>query len=252
MLLTLLKHEYKYIIKSFSVVYALFFGITIVFKIMLHMFIAKDGEFSSTFTATLFWIFAISWYVFLFIIGLMTITNNSRRFKKSMFGPEGYLTNTLPVSTSTNIIAKIIAGATNYVVSYFAVALSCNILIIGIDGSGKAMKAISEGIGELFTEHFDYVFAFFFCSFFTYLAFLLFCYMLGALSSMIGGSKVKSFFIGFGLIIANIFVFSAIVTALDDTSALGIMFAIGFYYMIIAAVEFLIVHNIVKNHLNLQ
>lgn len=252
MLLTLLKHEYKYIIKSFSIVYALFFIITIVFKILLHMAIAEDGEFSNSFMATLFWIFAISWYVFLFIIGLLTITNNSRRFKKSMFGPEGYLTNTLPVTTSSNIIAKIIAGATNYIVSYIAVALSVNILVVGIKGSSKAMKLVREGIGELFADHFDLVFAFFFCSLFTYLAFLLFCYMLSAFSSMIGGSKVKSFFIGLGLIVANIFIFSAIITALDDSTAVGSMFAVGFYYMILAAVEFLVVHNIVKNHLNLQ
>ena len=250
MLLTLLKHEYKYIIKSFSVIYALFFAVTIVFKILLHL--AVGDNIDNNFMGIIFIIFAVTWYVFLFIIGLLTISNNSRRFKKSMFGPEGYLTNTLPVATSSNIIAKIIAGATNYVFSYIAIVLSVNILVIGFEGSGKAMKMITEGIGELFADHFDYVFAFFFCSLFTYLAFLLFCYMLGAISSMIGGSKVKSFFIGFGLIVANIFVFSAIVTALDGTSGLGILFAVGFFYMIISAVEFLVVLNICKNHLNLQ
>ncbi|MBR4627394.1 MAG: hypothetical protein IKO47_06820 [Ruminococcus sp.] len=249
MFLKLLKHEYKYIIKSFTLVYALFFGVTIILKIFIHM--AIGGSSGSAFN-TLAGIFAVTWYIFMLIIGLMTITNNARRFKKSMFGPEGYLTNTLPVSTSSNIIAKIVAGATNYVVSYIAVCLSINILIIGIKGSNKVIKGIKEGIGEAFTDHFDVVFAFFFCSTFVYLAFLLFCYMLTSLSSMIGGSKAKSVLLGIGLWIANIFVFTMLVEMFDGTSAAGAMFGIGFFYMIIAGIEFAIVHNIVKNHLNLQ
>ncbi len=251
MLLTLLKHEYKYIIKTFTFIYAVFFAITLVFKILLHIAVDEHGDVSSSFT-TIFVIFAVMWYVSFFIIGLMTITNNTRRFKKSMFGPEGYLSNTLPVTTTSLIVAKIIAGATNYVLSYIAILLSVNILVIGFEGSNKAMKAIVDGVGELFSDHFDIVFAFFFFSAALYLAFILYCYMLSSISSMIGGSKAKSFGIGFGLFILNILIVSALSEALDGSSTIGIFFGMGTYYLIVAVIEFLVVHNIVKNKLNLQ
>ena len=63
---------------------------------------------------------------------------------------------------------------------------------------------------------------------------------------------VKSFFIGLGLIFGNIFMLSMIAEMIDANTAIGVFYSYALYFTCIAAIEFLVINNIVKNKLNLQ
>ena len=259
----LLKHEYIYIFKSFAPIYGIYLALTLVFKLLITLDCNSSVSDNSTTFDVAFYIVAITFYLFTFILALLTISNNVKRFKDNMFSHEGYLTNTLPVTPNQHILAKLIAGASNYLASFFVILMAINILLIGLSDFRILNKAIANVAKDTVTKHFSEFISFLLCSVAVYCAFMLFCYMVSSITSVIGGKKA----VGAGIVIlaffANIFIISmisditlSIVKSMSDCSyefeTIITFLLYAAVYSVIAVIEFLITANNIKKHLNLQ
>ena len=131
MLGKLLKYEFIYLVKDFTRTYIIYGAEVLVFTIL----IAISGHGSAY--GTLLGIFAVIYYIFTLVLALLTISHNVRRFKKNMFSHEGYLTNTLPVTPAQHVIAKVIVGAVNYMISFLVIYLGMLILSAGSGNAGE-------------------------------------------------------------------------------------------------------------------
>ena len=199
---------------------------------------------------TLLIIFLIIYYIFTLILALLTISHNSRRFKKNMFSHEGYLTNTLPVTPTQHIIAKVIVGAVNYILSFFVIFIGIEVLLSGIGIEKYLSRWLSEYLDYL--DDIGILFPMFLQLATGYLAFLLFCYLISSVSSMIGGSKGLAALLAIGIIIAYIFIITVMSVQLEDSTESAKMYVFSLFHAILAAIEFGTVIYIIKNKLNLQ
>ena len=248
MLGKLIKHEFRFLIKDFTRTY-IFYGVSVLI-LKLLIVISGDGRSVGTAMATLLAIFAIIYYIFTFILALLTISHNVRRFKKNMYSQEGYLTNTLPVTPAQHVIAKVIGGFVNYVLSFFAIFIGLEILLAGTGASKYLTQGISEAMEKL--SEYGLLIPMFLQLATAYLALLLFCYVISSVSSMIGGSKGLSALLALGIIIGYIFATVMLTESLIHSEPDTIMYVFALFFGICAGIEFYAVTYIIKHKLNLQ
>ena len=132
-----------------------------------------------------------------------------------MFSHEGYLTNTLPVTPAQHVIAKVIVGAVNYMISFLVIYLGMLILSAGSGNAGEFRRIMDFSFKLL--DKFDMLFPTFLMMATGYLALLLCCYMLSSISSMIGGSKGKSAALAVLIIIGYIMLTTLISSSMQST-----------------------------------
>ncbi|MBQ8921798.1 MAG: hypothetical protein IJ060_06510 [Oscillospiraceae bacterium] len=250
MLGKLIKHEFIFMIKDFTRTYIIYGAVVLILKLLLS--IGTSSSNPSTSFVTLFTIFAVIYYIFTFVLALLTISHNVRRFKKNMFSHEGYLTNTLPVTPAQHVVAKVVVGLVNYILSFLVVFIGLEILLAGTGLSGYLEKTL-EGVIEILDD-FGLLFPTFLSMLTGYLALLLFCYLISSVTCMIGGKKSLGALLAIGLIIAYIFTVTMITAALADngSDSENVLYIFSLFHGVIAAVEFAFVINIIKNKLNLQ
>ncbi len=248
MLGKLIKHEFIYLIKDFTRTYIIYGAVVLILKLLLSIAIHDNDP--GTALTTLLIIFLIIYYIFTLILALLTISHNSRRFKKNMFSHEGYLTNTLPVTPTQHIIAKVIVGAVNYILSFFVIFIGIEVLLSGIGIEKYLSRWLSEYLDYL--DDIGILFPMFLQLATGYLAFLLFCYLISSVSSMIGGSKGLAALLAIGIIIAYIFIITVMSVQLEDSTESAKMYVFSLFHAILAAIEFGTVTYIIKNKLNLQ
>ncbi|MBR3267430.1 MAG: hypothetical protein IKI58_01680 [Oscillospiraceae bacterium] len=248
MLGKLIKHEFIYLIKDFTRTYIIYGAVVLILKLLLSIAIHDNDP--GTALTTLLIIFLIIYYIFTLILALLTISHNSRRFKKNMFSHEGYLTNTLPVTPTQHIIAKVIVGAVNYILSFFVIFIGIEVLLSGIGIEKYLSRWLSEYLDYL--DDIGILFPMFLQLATGYLAFLLFCYLISSVSSMIGGSKGLAALLAIGIIIAYIFIITVMSVQLEDSTESAKMYVFSLFHAILAAIEFGTVIYIIKNKLNLQ
>lgn len=253
MLKKLLKYEFIYLIKDFKRIY-ITYGISVAVVSLLMLFDKTAISDFSAFTAftILLIMFALVYYIFTILLAFMTISHNVRRFKKNMFSHEGYLTNTLPVTPAQHIIAKVIAGAVNYVLSFLAIYFGLLIISLCSGGLNSVTRLLEYGF-EIISD-IGLVVPLFLSLATGFLAVLLFCYLATSISSMQGGSKGGATALVVLAVFGYSFLYSAISSALisNGVSTEGVMYFFAFFYAVCAAVEFALVTNIIKNKLNLQ
>ena len=253
MLKKLLKYEFIFLSKDFTRIY-IAYGINVAIVSLLMLLDRSATSNHSAFTALtiLLMMFAVVYYVFTVLLAFMTISHNVKRFKKNLFSHEGYLTNTLPVTPAQHVIAKVIAGAVNYVLSFLVIYVG--LLIISLCSGGT--DSLSKTLDFAFTilDNFGLLFPMFLSLATGYLAVLLCCYLVTALSSMQGGSKGGGTALAVAIIIGYSFLYSGISSALysNGVSTEGVMYFFAFFFAVCAAIEFALVTNIIKNKLNLQ
>ncbi|MBQ8961431.1 MAG: hypothetical protein IJ071_09535 [Ruminococcus sp.] len=256
MLGKLIKHEYIYIIKTFTPVYIVYLIAALLvrcFTFLADSDFEPEGAFGFTIVAVVFCITTVFGFLAAFM-AMMTIVSNVRRFKKNMFSDEGYLTNTLPVTATEHIAAKVIAGATNYIISF--IVLFIGIFIVSNEASIGVIKDLYEVIiddaipvgvklsGVLL-------------SFMVFLSLLLLFYLTTALNSMTNskgclGALVLGAALFFG-IFAISRIFAEMMTTdffLENPTASILIFCA--FFAACSAVMYVILVNIIKNHLNLQ
>jgi len=255
MLGKLLKHEMLYLIKTFSPLYVVY----LILAASVRLLALFDKPASSITEGPAFYtlivfagIVGIAYGVLTGILALLTMIDNIRRFKNNMFTDEGYLTNTLPVTATEHIVAKLTAGIINYVTSLLVIMLGLFIV------SGEAGTTMAHAVWDLVVSD-DIEITTKLCSlllgFMVYISIQLLGYLVAALNNMVNSFKgFLSFGLGFAAVIFGIIMISRI-TAFAYSGDLNgnqtILCICGFLLLCCIGMYLLIV-NIIKNHLNLQ
>ncbi|MDF9824722.1 hypothetical protein M2475_000950 [Breznakia sp. PF5-3] len=122
-MLKLLKHEFKVNRTSFLALYLVVIGLSIILRLSNFTNITDDT--ASIFIGLLMMLYVfgiLAAYIYVFVAVI-------RSFNKSMFKKSGYLTMTLPVSTTSKIISKMLMASFWFIVSTIVIILSLMILI---------------------------------------------------------------------------------------------------------------------------
>ena len=152
----MLKKLYKYDWKSVSMLLLVLHGVLLAYSIIGRLAIAIAENFSSgagtdidtpaSLSTTIFGMGAVAYILIyaIFIVGIVlaTILYLAVRMQKSLFSDEGYLTNTLPVSSDKLLWSKILWN------DFLCVALSILILVSYPD----TMQDIVNGFQTFFTS----------------------------------------------------------------------------------------------------
>lgn len=139
----MLKKLYKYDWRSVSMLLLILHGVLLAYSIIGRLSVAVADNFFSgsgknfdaqiSLSSTLFGMGAVLYILIyiVFIVGIIlaTILYLAVRMQKSLFSDEGYLTNTLPVSSDQLLWSKILIFWTWLLIDFFCVALSVFILI---------------------------------------------------------------------------------------------------------------------------
>ena len=158
----MLKKLYKYDWKSVSMLLLVLHGVLLAYSIIGRLAIAIAENFSSgvdtgidtrvSLITTIFGMGAVAYILIyaIFIVGIVlaTILYLAVRMQKSLFSDEGYLTNTLPVSSDKLLWSKILVFWTWSAIDFLCVALSILILVSYPD----TMQDIVNGFQTFFTS----------------------------------------------------------------------------------------------------
>ncbi|HJB35513.1 MAG TPA: hypothetical protein H9775_13440 [Candidatus Blautia merdipullorum] len=158
----MLKKLYKYDWKSVSMLLLVLHGVLLAYSIIGRLAIAIAENFSSgagtdidtpaSLSTTIFGMGAVAYILIyaIFIVGIVlaTILYLAVRMQKSLFSDEGYLTNTLPVSSNKLLWSKILVFWTWSAINFLCVALSILILVSYPD----TMQDIVNGFQTFFTS----------------------------------------------------------------------------------------------------
>ena len=158
----MLKKLYKYDWKSVSMLLLVLHGVLLAYSIIGRLAIAIAENFSSgagtdidtpaSLSTTIFGMGAVAYILIyaIFIVGIVlaTILYLAVRMQKSLFSDEGYLTNTLPVSSDKLLWSKILVFWTWSAIDFLCVALSILILVSYPD----TMQDIVNGFQTFFTS----------------------------------------------------------------------------------------------------
>ncbi len=158
----MLKKLYKYDWKSVSMLLLVLHGVLLAYSIIGRLAIAIAENFSSgagtdidtpaSLSTTIFGMGAVAYILIyaIFIVGIVlaTILYLAVRMQKSLFSDEGYLTNTLPVSSDKLLWSKILVFWTWSAINFLCVALSILILVSYPD----TMQDIVNGFQTFFTS----------------------------------------------------------------------------------------------------
>ncbi|MBR2284729.1 MAG: hypothetical protein IJ874_10005 [Ruminococcus sp.] len=258
MLRKLVKHEYIYLIKTFTPIYIIYLASAAalrLFTLFGYDFIDSAAKAANPviYSMTIIYFFVVAAFTILAsVMAILTMADNVRRFKNNMFTDEGYLTNTLPVTATEHIAAKLIAGCTNFLCS-FAV-LTLGLFIASRSSTSFILKAIWEAITDPDVEISEKL-TIILLIFMVYITFQLLGYLAVSLSSMANGGRgflggiVGAFSTVFGLI------FISRVAAFSVAGGLGAvpsMLMVCLVLLVFCVIMGLIVTMIIKNHLNLQ
>ena len=137
----LLKHEFIYYIRTFG----LFLPIVLAMGVMTKVCLLLNNEtlISTLAISSSVMMLAVSCFALMLMASFIGIV----RFYKNMYGAEGYLTLTLPVSHAQHIFVKLFVALVAEAACLLTVILS-----VLIAGSGEALSELLAIFGEAFRE----------------------------------------------------------------------------------------------------
>lgn len=261
MLSKLFKHEFKYYVRIYSAIY-----IIIAVTAVLTKFLPTLVEGVSEDSETLFHI-VVFFFISLLIGGITFILFGAsiisyfvgiKRFNKSMFSSEGYLTNTLPVTSASLIAVKLITTVVFYIITRIVCSFVWQIVLLDdFDFSTLLLEFGTSShdapIGEAVSD--------FFSGIISYSAFILMSYMCLAMQSSLRMSKFLSVLCAIGMLFANVIALAIILGIASGVTGKDILrdeFAqieniISIvYYAVICTGLFFITNLLVSKKLNLE
>lgn len=284
MLRKLLKYELKATSRIFLPMYGLLFLFSIA---MLIMFKTTSGTFSTTPMAIIGFLIGIGYGALVAAIFVMTVVISIQRFNRNLLGHEGYLSLTLPTTIAQHIWAKLLVSCLWVILSCVSLAISI-IIMAANDNMVRVLSSMFSSIGKATQMYGGSVWAMGFSILAVIVTALLQCilgvYMAIAVGSLcpkhrvltgigaytlggiVQGTAGYFFFRGFdkatsaGGILENWF---QTLSARDNISQVEFdirqmhMFSIALgsmtiFFLVFCAIFFVITHQILKNHLNLQ
>lgn len=146
MLSKLMKHEWAATSKLLLPLYIILCIITVLGKILL-LAVGNVDMFSP-----ILGLLTVFYVLYLFIIAAVTQIFLIVRFYKNMFTDEGYLTNTLPVTSTQLINSKLIVAFCWNIINI--VFITCSIFVIVV--SSETIPYIREGLNEAYKAFYSY------------------------------------------------------------------------------------------------
>ncbi|KXT78619.1 hypothetical protein [Streptococcus sp. DD13] len=124
----LLKYEFKFVGKLYFAIYATILALSVVIGLMSSRLILEVlGSATASSLPVLSFLTGVL-IILLFVGIIITYTMIASRFKQSIFGRQGYLTLTLPVSTHQLILVKVLSGIFWILTSLVVTVLSLYII----------------------------------------------------------------------------------------------------------------------------
>jgi len=284
----MLRKLLKYELKATSRIFLPMYGLLLLFSIaMLIMFKNTSGNFGTTPMAIIGFLIGLGYTVLVTAIFVMTIVISIQRFNHNLLGHEGYLSFTLPATIAQHIWAKLLISCLWVILSCIALVISIMIMSAN-DNMMRVFSSIFSSIGKATQMYGGSVWTMGFSLLAVVVTSLLECvlgvYMAIAVGSLCPKHRVLTgigaYTLG-GIIqgIVGYFCFKGFDRA---TSANGIlagwfqtlsvsenisqleidiremhMFSIALggtaiFFLVFCAIFFVITHQILKNHLNLQ
>ncbi|EHJ53276.1 hypothetical protein [Streptococcus macacae] len=157
----LLKYEFKSVGSWFFGLYGLAIALSLFLGIWLRFNITFSGssDYRADFNSNVQGVFAsllfsllLAVFITIFIATLLLII---RRFYNNIFGREGYLTLTLPVSTHNILLSKLAAALIWIICSCFVSLFSVFLLVAPWLGSALRSHYLSNGLSDLFNTLFN-------------------------------------------------------------------------------------------------
>lgn len=264
MLGKLLKYEFRYYIKRFIAMFAVVIGAAALIRILFLSYGVSFDDFYSSYNlaaresevfSVLFSLLQMILSVSASVLSVYAIAGAVSRFHTSLYTDEGYLMNTLPVSSETHLLSKLISAIACYAAS-MGVIFGANVLAYGAEVyhsniSFSFITLLFEG------EEPSTIAVTILLTFFIFLAFILMCYMCESIRNKSGGKRGAAVALGTLLVFLN-FVVMVFVMAFfevlsgDDVSGMTFFIVSTVYYAVVSAVLFIITNNLIKNHLNLE
>ncbi len=143
---------FKYEFKACSRVIFPVFGAAIIMSVMAALSLAiTPSSISNTSQAVIGVLISLVMIVFAFLLFasmLLSFVFAIRRFKVNLLGKEGYLMNTLPVSSLSNVMAKLFCSLIFQILSVI-VAIIC-ILLCTVLSNKEYISEAFEAIGDIF------------------------------------------------------------------------------------------------------
>lgn len=261
MLGKLFKHEFIYTAKRFIPLYIIGFAAAGVMRLLSEVTEIDSMELTDN-LAVMFIYSSL-----LIAIGMATVVltiyamfSSIPRFHKNMFSDEGYLTNTLPVSSYSHVLCKFLTGLVWYIITVLVVAL-IQFISFG-EWEGALISTPSILTAQLTESSPAETILSFYSSVASYSAFILMCYMCDSIRAMSGGKTSAAVFMAIGFVILNGIVLSFIYGAISTLSETKYESSVqllnvrsivsSIYYTIVAFAMFFITGRNLKERLNLQ
>jgi hypothetical protein len=149
MLVKLMKYELKATARTLIPLYIALLTFAIINKIFIGTGLADrlEGFGSIPFILSIFGYGCTMAAVF-----IVTFFVIIQRFYKNLLGDEGYLMNTLPVTTTTNLISKLSIATLWNIISGFVAVLSILIMAFNPDAFSRFFQELFKGLSEGYSE----------------------------------------------------------------------------------------------------
>lgn len=140
----------KYEIKASGRILLPIYGAVLIMGVISTLFVrtTPDMDWSNTVMTALTVVSVVLFFGLIFAALCLSFVISIMRFKKNLLGEEGYLMNTLPVSTWQNIAAKLIIALLYQIIS-FIVAVIAGILFVVV-GANAPVGEIFDAFAEVF------------------------------------------------------------------------------------------------------
>lgn len=150
MLGKLIKNEFRSTFRYYWIFFVAFLGLSAAFGVINK--IMTDNENINAVFQIFALLLAIVYIFAAFFMSLAPIIFSALRFNRSVLGNEGYLTNTLPISTSKIVGAKVLVASVWFILTAIWSTV-CSLLSSLISSSFKNfVKSIKEAYGPIFDK----------------------------------------------------------------------------------------------------
>lgn len=161
MFLKLLKHDLISLKNSFFILFIITVCVAVIAPFLVYSLYKYSMSGNDGIGLSYLLLFGIYSLVLLFIIvvAILFLINAVRFFKNSFFSSQGYLTLTLPISTSKNVISKLLAiiiwAIAFSLVAYISFFIAMIILDVLLVNDSSSTVTTWESIQQMFQSIFD-------------------------------------------------------------------------------------------------
>lgn len=266
MLKKLMKYEFKATGRTILPLYGGLLIFAILVRILYSNFAFSQNSFGKLAVG-------LSIFIYGFIMAAVFVATFFlivQRFHKNLLGDEGYLMQTLPVSTSKNILSKLITSSVWSIVSCIIALLSILILVINGDiinaFSNQLIPAIQSTVNQIGVMTYVFSLELLIASILQLTLFVLKLYAAISIGHLFNSSKILLSIVAFialstieGFITSNFFIGFNYIFGASSFSPSNFIYDFNCFFLVSIAINliystayFFITNYILKNKLNLE